>query len=305
MSVRFRSNSLQAQMGSSNPRYDRVQAEESDELLNEEKQPMQTGEPAESSGITWWKIVLGILLAAAAGAGITFAVSQGWFRPNHSHKADTTPAVTASSTISADPILATPHVDDEEKVDPPTTTPIPSPYEGQVLECGGGPEEARNNGCIFDVMMQDWVPAPCYDDALTQRYLKEGNWTWYRSGDANDTMTDEEMALGEHGDAWMSSSYHKAHCIFSWDKTVRALRNNQPISQELLSYDHVLHCSMQTFNGVEVDENIGVRAPTNYAKCALYGTWKENWIPDKHDSHAVEDMPMFKTKRSNWEVIGK
>ena len=32
------------------------------------------------------------------------------------------------------------------------------------------------------------------------------------------------------------------------------------------------------------DGGIGVYAPTNYAKCALYNTWRTDFLPDKHSS---------------------
>ncbi|OQV04045.1 hypothetical protein CLAIMM_08994 [Cladophialophora immunda] len=262
-------------------RYDLVKDQDQDDVKDEPQQPTPP------TSVSWWKILLGILcLLASAGVGATLAIVLGPFPKESSTAAaagsSAAPAIiSASSTTSsaADLPLPTRPVDSvEEKVEDGDV------LDGQILECGYSPEEARANGCVYDVMMQDWVPEPCYDAVLTERYLAQGNWTWYADAEGKVILSDEEMRKGEHGSAWMSSSYHQAHCIFSWDKTVRALRNNRPISQELLSYDHVLHCSHQTLNGVEVDDSIGVRAPTNYAKCALYDTWKYNWIPDRHSS---------------------
>ena len=160
---------------------------------------------------------------------------------------------------------------------------------GTILDCGYSAEEARAKDCVYDVMMQDWVPVPCYDEALTEKYLAQGNWTWYADGEGLTTLTDEEMRTGDHRVAWMGASYHKAHCVFSWIKIIRAMRNNRGISQELLSYDHVLHCAMGALKecpviGENGEEALSVSAPTNYAKCALYDTWKMDFIPDKHNS---------------------
>ena len=231
------------------------------------------------SSIPWWKILLGIILAASAGLGATFAVALGF--PSTKSSSDAVAAnVNAPSNSSVGVALPTTPSDPvEEKIDSPDF------LKGKILDCGYSPSEARAKGCVFDVMMQDWVPEPCYDGVLTERYLAEGNWTWYADGDGKVIISDEDMRKGEHGGAWMASSYHQAHCIFSWAKTVRALRNNEPISQELLSYDHVLHCSMGALSDKHVtDEGVGVLAPTNYAKCALYSTWTNHWIPDKHSS---------------------
>ncbi|EXJ66917.1 uncharacterized protein A1O5_10112 [Cladophialophora psammophila CBS 110553] len=267
-------------------RYDLVQDDDDDIKDERQDEPLVPRAPQDKItpvNIAWWKILLGLILAFSAGVGATLAVVLGPLSAKSSGNAAAASVVTASSSaLPADLPLPTPStsVDSavEDKVEDPDS------LDGKILDCGYSPEEARAKGCVYDVMMQDWVPEPCYDSILTERYLAQGNWTWYADGDGKIIISDEEMRKGEHGDAWMSSSYHKAHCIFSWDKTVRALRNNAPISQELLSYDHVLHCSHQTLNGAEVDESIGVRAPTNYAKCALYDTWRNNWIPDRHSS---------------------
>jgi hypothetical protein len=230
----------------------------------------------------WWKYVLFLLLAASAGLGAAFgvALASSLLKPSTSAAAVTN----ATTTLSADLTLPTTSTDHLT-----TQANSTDSLAGKMLECGHSPAEARDNGCVYDVMMQDWVPEPCYDSTLTENYLKMKNYTWY--ADSNGTvMSDEQMRKGEHGEAWMSGEYHKDHCIFAWEKLIRAMRNNWPLSQELVSYDHVLHCRMQTL-GMEMDhahkrdEGIGVRAPTNYAKCALYSTWMTDFIPDKHPSN--------------------
>lgn len=227
--------------------------------------------------ISWWKFLLCNLLAASLGAGAMFVIARGSFA--------TQPSAIAAASVATSTTLST-----DLSVPPPSIEHVegeiggPNSLAGKILDCGGNPSEARAKGCVYDVMMQDWVPEPCYDSVLTERYLAEGNWTWYADGDGNTTISDEDMRKGEHGAAWMSTSYHKAHCVFSWVKIVRALRNNRAISQELLSYDHVLHCSHGALKADSDDTRLGVRAPTNYAKCALYETWSHDFIPDKHDS---------------------
>jgi len=244
----------------------------------------------------WWKTLLVVVLAYSAGFA-TCAAALGFFHDNAGH-ADVATSAFVSSTSSTSALLPTPTLEPveekvEDKVEVDEKPAESNPLDGIILDCGGNPEEARSKGCVYDVMMQDWVPEPCYDAILSERYLKEGNWTWYADGDAKTTIPDEEMRKGEHGGAWMSSSYHQRHCVFSWDKTIRALRNNKPISQELLSYDHVLHCAFGALSDQGVsDEGVGVRAPTNYAQCALYDTWRENWIPDKHSSTGDGSMDM-------------
>ncbi|RVX73827.1 hypothetical protein B0A52_02717 [Exophiala mesophila] len=261
---------------------------ESDEVRDEPRRPAKSAIPA------WWKILLFIALAFSAGLGAAVGVvlASSLFKTGDNASTTTSVAVsgaasanaallTASSTASADVAVST-SVDHLTNVDND-----PPELIGKVLDCGWSIEEAKAKGCVYDVMMQDWVPEPCYDSLLTEKYLAKGNYTWYSDMEGH-TMTDEEMRKGEHGRAWMSANYHKDHCIFSWEKLVRALRNNRPISQELVSYDHVLHCHHQGVGDSGMMKrdsgSIGVAAPTNYAKCALYGTWKLDFLPDKHSS---------------------
>lgn len=294
------------------PKYDLI-------VENNEVKDEFSREPQQLAAVpvmtAWWKTLLCNLLAAFVGAGLTLVATRGFSVPQTSDKTSTavaqpvhdlavsavtatitetatetaiqttTAIATSTKTMLLDPTLPTGIAADAEII---KTIPDPlagNPLSGQVLDCGSTPAEAREKGCVYDVMMQDWVPEPCYDAVLTERYLAQGNWTWYANAEGTKILSNEEMAKGEHGQAWMSTSYHKAHCVFSWMKIIRALRNSRGISQELLSYDHVLHCSHGALkeNIEPGKEDIGVRAPTNYAKCALYEDWKKDFVPDAHD----------------------
>ena len=237
---------------------------------------------------SWWKLLLCNFVAACAGAGVMLFIAKSYL-PATQQQQQPQVAITSAAAVSLAPtstaststvtIVPTPSIEYvTEKIE------FPTEMSGIILDCGFSPEEAREKGCIYDVMMQDWVPEPCYDQVLTERYLKAGKYIWYADGDGNTTISDEQMAKGEHGRAWMSTAYHKDHCVFSWLKIIRALRMKRGISQELLSYDHVLHCSHGALKQDSEDKGLGVSAPTNYAKCALYDTWKQDFIPDKHDS---------------------
>jgi len=230
-------------------------------------EPQHTNTPFITS---WWKFLLCNLLAASAGAAAMFLIARTSFGTQPS--GSTAASVATSTSLSADLTLPT---SSAEHVEGKISSP--GMLAGEILDCGWSPEEARAKGCVYDVMMQDWVPVPCYDSDLTEKYLAEGNWTWYGDGEGKTIISDEEMRKGEHGYAWMATSYHHAHCVFSWVKLVGALRNNQGISEELLSNHHVMHCSHGALKESPNDEGLGVQAPTNYAKCALFETWKNDF----------------------------
>ena len=155
-----------------------------------------------------------------------------------------------------------------------------------IKGCGGNPAEARELGCVYDVMMQDWTPAECFDSVLTEKYLATNNWTWWADADAERAMSDEEIALGEHSVVYVAQDYHVKHCIFAWEKFVRAFRTQSPLITELISYDHVLHCRDHTIlPALDPSKHIrGVVAPTGYTHCASYDTWIKALPENEHSS---------------------
>lgn len=159
-----------------------------------------------------------------------------------------------------------------------TTTSVPI---GIIMECGSTPDEARAAGCVFDVMMQLWTPAKCYDGNLSERFLAAGKWTWWADAGATKVISDEDMKKGEHDRVYVSADYHKSHCIFAWEKLVRALRNQSPLIEQLISVDHAMHCQHKTLAAIDAK---GAIAPKGYTKCADYETWTQELPPDHMSS---------------------
>ncbi|RMZ87898.1 hypothetical protein DV736_g4874, partial [Chaetothyriales sp. CBS 134916] len=187
------------------------------------------------------------------------------------HKDDTAVAAPAATSAVADvPVIA----DSTESKTSDNLT--------EIQHCGSNWEEATALGCVYDVMMQLWTPPACYDEALTERYLRDGNWTWWADEDAARVMSDEEMREGKHLVAYMIQDYHMQHCVFAMEKLVRALRNQWTMIPELVSYDHIVHCRVNTFMRTEPVR--GVRAPTGFTKCAKYEVWKNDLPHDEHSS---------------------
>lgn len=159
-------------------------------------------------------------------------------------------------------------------------------HHQEMRSCGGTPDEARAAGCVFDVMMQLWTPPECMDSPLSERFLEKGNWTWYADGGAQRIYTDEEIRKGNHDVVYVAQSYHRHHCIFAWERLVRAMRNQGPLIEELISYDHVMHCRHKTLTlpSEGAEEVRGVVAPTGYTRCASYDVWIKNLPLNKMSS---------------------
>ena len=124
------------------------------------------------------------------------------------------------------------------------------------------------------------------DSALSERYLAASNWTWYANSDASRAYTDEEIRKGDHDVVYVAQSYHRHHCIFAWERLTRAMRNQAPLIEELISYDHVMHCRHKTLTLPEegAEEVRGVVAPTGFTRCASYDVWIKNLPSNKMSS---------------------
>jgi hypothetical protein len=208
-------------------------------------------------------------------AGICSAIVE--YR--HSDDATTTAVAEAAATPAAAPAAQVEQAKAEVEAKPDS----PNTGLDQIQHCGSNYTEARELGCVYDVMMQLWMPAACYDETLSERFLAEGNWTWWSDPENGVTMPDEQMRKGEHSVAFMLMNYHKMHCIFAMEKLVRALRNQWMIIPELVSYDHIMHCKHKTLARPDGDTAKGVRAPTGFTSCAPYDVWK-NQLPEDHIS---------------------
>jgi hypothetical protein len=262
-------------MSSQQHYYDKVSDNEGDIDLD------QTNE--KSSGKSRWSwgqqsfIIRTLVIAVYTIliAGICSAIVE------YRHSDDATPAPAAQTSA---PPVAQVEKPEQAKVEAEMPTAnTPETGLAEIQHCGSNYKEARELGCVYDVMMQLWMPAACYDGVLSERFLHEGNWTWWTDPENGVTMPDEEMRKGEHTVAFMLMNYHKMHCIFAMEKLVRALRNQWMIIPELVSYDHIMHCKHKTLARPDGDTAKGVRAPTGFTSCAPYDVWK-NQLPEDHIS---------------------
>lgn len=209
-------------------------------------------------------------------AGICSAIVE------YRHSDDATTAVAEAAATAPAAQVEKPAEQSKAEVEAPKAN-TPDTGLSQITHCGSNYKEARELGCVYDVMMQLWMPAACYDEVLSERFLAEGNWTWWTDPENGVTMPDEVMRKGEHTVAFMLMDYHKMHCIFAMEKLVRALRNQWMIIPELVSYDHIMHCKHKTLARPDGDTVKGVRAPTGFTSCAPYEVWK-NQLPEDHIS---------------------
>jgi hypothetical protein len=258
--MRFRSNSQL---------YEKVSAGEdaADSLVGKSKIPTSLGRRKES----WLFSPIGTILIAILTAIVTAFVST--IIVSHRTSSSNDHLTTNGTSHTSEPSLA-------------NETSLKTEASLKIKGCGSNAAEARALGCVYDVMMQDWMSEECYDSVLTEKYLANNNWTWWADSNAERAMSNEEVALGEHDVVYVAQDYHVKHCIFAWEKFVRAFRTQSPLISELISYDHVIHCRDHTLlPALDATKHIrGVVAPTGYTHCAPYDVWIKALPENEHSS---------------------
>jgi hypothetical protein len=110
-------------------------------------------------------------------------------------------------------------------------------------ECGRTPGQAKENGCVFDLMMSGWVHPLCYPQELSDRFLKENNFAFFRDKEGTQPMPESEARLGEYKSLYVNGSFHYQHCSYIWAKQLRARKMNPYIlDSQSRSVEHVEHC---------------------------------------------------------------
>jgi len=64
----------------------------------------------------------------------------------------------------------------------------------KLTSCGNSTEEARARGCKYDVLLNNWVPAPCFDQEWVDEYLEDNSWGAYADKNMTQRLSVEEMS---------------------------------------------------------------------------------------------------------------
>lgn len=131
---------------------------------------------------------------------------------------------------------------------PKTDSAAPAP-KVILSHCGDSPEEARANGCKFEVHNFAWVPPECFDDELVAEWDEDPSWTFSRTRTSNpvsnppDLYTREEGNSGDLESAILPWRQHVAHCAVVVRKYQRAVILDRPMDNWTSSATHMTHCA--------------------------------------------------------------
>ena len=134
--------------------------------------------------------------------------------------------------------------------------------------CGHTPEEARRNGCHFDLILYTWVPAACYDEGVQAAY-RERNFQWFTERAGINEISQERAAQGVEKELWLNWDYHIWHCRHTFIQMTRILLNTSlGIPGRLIDPEHSQHC-LNTLTGDQWEplDNINTIVTLNYSTC--------------------------------------
>ncbi len=114
------------------------------------------------------------------------------------------------------------------------------------IDCGHTASEARDRGCIFDLMLSTWIHESCYDGEMMNRYLLEGNHTYFYDEDMLHEMPEEEARRGEYKTLWTDGEFHLRHCVYLMDMQLRSYVTGRPIEVSIYNFRHTQHCVNMT-----------------------------------------------------------
>ncbi|OJJ42286.1 hypothetical protein ASPZODRAFT_137372 [Penicilliopsis zonata CBS 506.65] len=125
------------------------------------------------------------------------------------------------------------------------STPQSVSDEIQGTQCGSSWQEAKAMGCHYDVMASRWYSDECFDAEVLEEMLLEPqvNFTWYMDEQHTQEVPWELALSGEFEVLYPLYDFHKIHCLYLWRRLHHAVLNNRPLDDDLLEYEHTVHCT--------------------------------------------------------------
>lgn len=137
----------------------------------------------------------------------------------------------------------------------PNAPPPTKEGGSKVIEhCGLSAQEAKDRGCLWDIMSFGWIHPSCYDKEESDRWLaKYGPFEWYvdegqpmdekerpLNGTLTKPLTLEEIPYTQA--VWTTQGYHIMHCMYLLKMVHVAALHDAPVSNEAVNLGHTDHC---------------------------------------------------------------
>lgn len=145
--------------------------------------------------------------------------------------------------------------------------------------CGSTPNEARMDGCQFQLWSYSWVPSECFDHDLQHSFLQvaissEG-WSYYssRSGTEEDVIDTGVVMGGGQDHIFTSWGQHYWHCVFYQRKFFSMVLGNEGLGLDMMTTrdrdePHALSCQRWLADPKAYDwREVNVNLTIGYNSC--------------------------------------
>jgi hypothetical protein len=157
-----------------------------------------------------------------------------------------------------------------------------------LCDCGANIEEALQLDCVYDTLSTSWLPPYCRDAELTAKFDKAGDdpngeWSYFADQQGTHRLSVKEIAaLGDTGGHfWASRYWHRAHCLFYWQKQFRQRDTRVVMEQRFDGLKHVEHCTHLLLRTTEMQQLIPVPVLMNSSAADA-----ARLSPEGHDDHS-------------------
>jgi hypothetical protein len=137
----------------------------------------------------------------------------------------------------------------------------------KMLTCGECSDEARQLGCKYDMLLNNWVPEPCYDEEFIQEYMDDNSYAAYADANLTQLLTDvEEMSDREY--YYTSVRDHVNHCAMIWKKQFWVLFEERKAIDTMISNpSHTDHCALYLQGALGKPQSEATKVDVGYAGC--------------------------------------
>lgn len=171
------------------------------------------------------------------------------FHPSEGGECYNSSPATATATTTAAAATTTNPADANDSNNTPSR-PLNMTSNAHLLHCGTTPSEARLRNCKYDILLNNWVPSPCFTQEFIDDYIDENNYSatngWGGYADEHLTQPLSLQQMSEGPFYWTSLRDHVTHCAVMWKKqfaTMFEYEGKGVVDTVLASAGHTDHCA--------------------------------------------------------------
>ncbi|OCL09205.1 hypothetical protein AOQ84DRAFT_291709 [Glonium stellatum] len=135
----------------------------------------------------------------------------------------------------------------------------PSLHARPLLSCGNSMSEARDNGCTWDDLSKQWLPAACPRIGNEEFLQRQDQWSFYFEQEARTVIPNISVLVDENRADWYTTEgEHLTHCAFILLRMAHALFSGDRIDRVTSKYHHAVHCTSYLLNATKWSPNWNV-----------------------------------------------